>query len=59
MALHARPVAGVRPPLSARWERWSETGAGPDANDQLRSRVLLILAVVTLVGFGAIAVLVS
>ena len=59
MTPHSRTVAAVRAPLSDRWARWADTGAAHDADDQLRSRVIVILLAVTLACFGAATLLFS
>ena len=49
----------VRSSAPDRWTRWPDRAVAYDADDQLRSRVIVILAVVTLACFGAMTVLIA
>jgi len=59
MASDFHSPRAARPAVSDRWERWADVGAAHDADDQLRSRVIVILLAVTLACFGAMSLLLA
>jgi hypothetical protein len=54
---HTTPHVGSSTP--DRWTRWADHAVAHEADDRLRTRVIVILAVVTLACFGAMTVLIA
>ena len=59
MAPEPHSTHGDRRAVPDRWTRWADTTTAHDADDQLRSRVIVILVVMTLVCFGTVTVLIA
>ena len=59
MAPDSHTTAHARSSVPDRWMRWSDHAVAHDADDQLRSRVIVILALGTLAFFGVMTVLIA